>query len=74
MSKELKHLLTLARAGHHSHATGAERQARKLVRCVLQNAIGLDGQASTGITDLIGLVQASPMSGRDLVKDFTGIK
>ena len=74
MSKELEHLLTLARAGHRSHASGAERQARKLVRCILQNAIGLDGQVSAGITDLIRLVQAKPMSGRDLVKDFTGIK
>ena len=71
---ELEHLLSLARAGHHSKASGTERQSRKLVRCILQNAIGLDSQATSGITELIRLVQANPMSGRDLVKDFTGIK
>lgn len=74
MSNELTHLLRLARAGHHSHASGAERQARKLVRCVLQNAIGLDGQATAGISDLIQLVQASPMDGRETVQEITGIR
>ncbi len=74
MSSELRHLLTLARAGHHSHASGAERQARKLVRCVLENVVGLDGQATAGISELIDIVQANPMSGRALVKEITGIR
>jgi hypothetical protein len=74
MSPELEHLLTLARAGHHGHASGVERQARKLVRSVLQNAIGLDGQATDGVTQLIHLVQAQPMFLRDYVKTYTGIK
>ena len=74
MNPELEHLLNLARAGHHSHASGAERQSRKLVRCILQNAIGLDSQATEGITNLIQVVQAQPQFGREYVKTYTGIK
>ena len=74
MNPELQHLLTLARSGNHSRASSAERQARKIVRAVIDNAIGLDAQATQGIDELIGIVQANPMAGTKAVREFTGIR
>jgi hypothetical protein len=75
VSKNLEHLLRLAHAGsRRGGASGAEKQARKIVACVIDNAIGLDGSASSGITELIELVQMSPQDGRDLAKKCAGIR
>lgn len=74
MTQNLEHLLTIARRGKHAGASGGEKQARKLVKCVLDNALGLDASASVGITELIDLVQSQPMDGREAVREATGIK
>ena len=68
MSRQMEHLLELARRGRNPGASNAERQARRIVRCLLHDAIGLDGSASDGIADLVALVQASPQDGRDAVR------
>lgn len=74
MSRSLEHLLTLAHRGRNAGSSNAEKQARKIVSCILANAIGLDGSASAGITELVNLVQVSPMEGRDAVKKVAGIR
>ena len=68
MSRSMEHLLELARRGRNPGASPAEQQARRIVRCVLDDAIGLDGSASDGIADLVALVQTSPQDGRDAVR------
>ena len=67
-SRSLDHLLSLARAGKGDGASAAERQARKIVQCVLNNAIGLDASATVGIAELVDLIQQSPGEGRDEVR------
>ena len=46
----------------------ANRRRDGSVRCVLHDAVGLDGSASDGIANLVALVQASPRDGRDAVR------
>lgn len=70
----LSHRLDLARAGKHGYASGAEKRARKLVRCVMDNAIGLDGRATAGITELVHLMLSQPQAGDDFVRQAAGIR
>lgn len=74
MSHNLEHLLTLAHRGRNAGSSGGEKQARKIVTTIVNNAVGLDGSASAGIAELINLVQMSPMKGRDAVKKVAGIR
>ncbi len=70
--RNLLHLLQLARQGKNPGASGAEKQARKLVLCVLTNAIGLDASATAGIADAMAIVQGSPQEGRETIKSIIG--
>ena len=67
--RDIEHLLTLARAGRSKEASGAEKQARRIVKCLLDNTIGLDASATSGINRLIATIQANPMSGRAAVRE-----
>jgi len=66
--RSVEHLLTLARRGKHPASSGGEKQARKLVQCVLNHAIGLDSQATDGIGKLAKFIQASPQDGTQAVR------
>lgn len=68
--KRLQHLLTLARRGKQGHgASNAERQAYAIVRSILQNVPGLDGDAKLGIAMLIDMTAAAPQATADAVND-----
>ncbi|KAA1259334.1 hypothetical protein LF1_18660 [Rubripirellula obstinata] len=73
MSRSLEHLLTLANQGRNAGSSGAEKQARAIVTVIVNNAVGLDGLASAGISELIDIVQKSPMEGRDTVKRIAAV-
>lgn len=70
--RNLLHLLQLARHGKHPGASGAERQARKIVSCLLDNAVGIDAKATDGIADLLAAIQGSPQEGRETIKSIIG--
>lgn len=63
------HLLSLARQGKSAGASTGEKQARKIVNCLLTNAIGLDARATAGITELAAIIQRYPQRGRDAVRE-----
>lgn len=67
--RSLKHLLTLARRGKLPGSSRGEKQARALVLAILNNAIGLDSEATNGLPVLLRLVQASPQTGVELVRE-----
>lgn len=72
MSKPLNHLLTLAHAGRSGGASGAERQAREIVCCLLDNAVGLDASATAGLDELVDIIQQSPDEGREVIRETIG--
>ena len=62
----LNHLLRLYKAGAHRGASGGEKQARRVVRAILADVPGLDGDAQDGLRALINGVAAAPQAARDL--------
>ena len=71
-SRQVDHLLELARKGSDPAASGAEQQARQIVECLLENAVGLDMSATRGIRHVVDVIQANPMSGREAIRDVIG--
>lgn len=64
------HLLNLARRGGHRGSSGGEKQAHAIVKSLFQNFIGLDGNAQSGIRELVMRFEQNPWDTRNQILDL----
>lgn len=66
MSPDLTHFLRLARRGAGVGASGGEGRAFRLVKAVIEDVPGIDGQAVDGLIEYIRLTAAKPSTASAL--------
>ena len=69
----LEHLLRLAKRGGYGGSSGGERRARLIVDCLMENVSNLDGNAVSGIAELLVLLETQPWDGTEKVRRLLGI-
>jgi hypothetical protein len=56
VSSQFRHFVSLAKRGKHKGASTYERHAHKLASALLDAVPGLDGGATSGLVEFIGLI------------------
>lgn len=72
MTRNLEHLLSLARRGKNPGASSGEQRAFSIVSAIVENFVALDGRAQDGVHELVELI-ASDNGSRHDIKDMIGI-
>jgi len=65
---DLEHFIRCARRGSHAGASGGEKRAAALAKCVLQQIQGIDSSAVDGLIVFIRGAHRSVDAARELLK------
>jgi hypothetical protein len=65
--KPLDHFIRLATRGASPGASGGEKRAFRLAKCLVEDLPGLDGRAIAGMAEFARLVMTKPMTAGDML-------